>query len=289
MRIIDCIMRHTRIKSSQFFVLSLLYNRIHKETACITQHLRIRQFCLSNFYDDITKLLGCRLSNTLSLERRTDITIIQIRTEGFLQTVNHMRHQILILPLMLKFTLTVTILAVSIIKHHYPARSYLNRFHLIYNILGFHTIGTNILNRTGTYFTRNNTQIFNSMIAMLYGISYHIIKHLTTTTGKEYPIRIAQSIIPLCSCQSLVVKNLNTHNSRMEHCTSIITGQQEIATTAQNEQWLICLCQQAHYLSGFLYRFILQKSAAFSINPECIVSQKAIVTNILHIWLNYYY
>ena len=205
MRIIDCIMRHTRIKSSQFFVLSLLYNRIHKETACITQHLRIRQFCLSNFYDDIPKLLGCRLSNTLSLERRTDITIIQIRTEGLLQTVNHMRHQILILPLMLKFTLTVTILAVSIIKHHYSARSNLNRFHLIYNILSFHTIGTDILNRTGTYFTRNNTQIFSSMIAMLYGISYHIIKHLTTTTGKEYPIRIAQSIIPLCSCQSLVV------------------------------------------------------------------------------------
>ena len=64
--------------------------------------------------------------------------------------------------------------------------------------------------------------------------------------------------------------------------TSIPAGQQEIATTAQNEQWLICLCQQAHYLSGFLYRFILQKSAAFSINPECIVSQKAIVTNIIY-------
>ena len=168
-----------------------------------------------------------------------------------------MRHQILILPLMLKFTLTVTILAVGIIKHHYFTRSYLYRFHLIYNILGFHTIGTDILNCTGTYFTRNNTQILGSMITMLYGISYHIIKHLATTTGKEYPIRIAQSIIPLCSCQSFVVKNLNTHNSRMEHCARIITGQQKIAATTQNEQWLICLCQQAHYLSGFLNRFIL--------------------------------
>ena len=33
MRIIDCIMRHTRIKSSQFFVLSLLYNMTGKVTA----------------------------------------------------------------------------------------------------------------------------------------------------------------------------------------------------------------------------------------------------------------
>ena len=70
----------------------------------------------------------------------------------------------------------------------------------------------------------------------------------------------------------------------MEYCTCIITGQQEIATTAQNEQWLICLCQQAHYLSGFLNRFILQKSAAFGIDAKRIVSQKAVVTNILHIW-----
>ena len=200
-----------------------------------------------------------------------------------------MRHQILILPLMLKFTLAVAILTVGIIKHHYPARSYLNSFHLIYNILGFHSIGTNILNRTGTYFTRNNTQILSSMIAMLYGISHHIIKHLATATGKEDPIRVAQCIIPLCSCQSLVVKNLNTHNSRMEHCARIITGQQEIAATTQNEQWLICLCQQANNLSGFFYRSILQKSAAFSIDSECIVSQKAIITNIFHIWLNFYY
>ena len=74
----------------------------------------------------------------------------------------------------------------------------------------------------------------------------------------------------------------------MEHCTCIITGQQKIAATTQNEQWLICLCQQANNLSGFFYRSILQKSAAFSIDSERIVSQKAIVTNIFHIWLNYY-
>ncbi len=43
----------------------------------------------------------------------------------------------------------------------------------------------------------------------------------------------------------------------MEYCTCIITGQQEIAAATQNEQWLISLCQQAHYLSGFLNRFIL--------------------------------
>ena len=75
----------------------------------------------------------------------------------------------------------------------------------------------------------------------------------------------------------------------MEHRTCIITGQQEIAATTQNEQRLICLCQQAHNLPGFLNRFILQKPAAFGINAKRIVSQKAIVTNILHIWLNYYY
>ena len=31
------------------------------------------------------------------------------------------------------------------------------------------------------------------------------LKTVILDTGKEYPIRIAQSIIPLCSCQSLVV------------------------------------------------------------------------------------
>ena len=56
---------HIRMLGSKLLIFLACDDGIHKETAGIPHHLRIRQFGISDVYDDVAHLLGGRLCDTL--------------------------------------------------------------------------------------------------------------------------------------------------------------------------------------------------------------------------------
>lgn len=143
--LIHCVVGHSWILGSKFLILASGHNGVHEEAARIAFRLRVGKFGIAYLYYHIAQLAGIRLHDTFLLQRSPDISIIQARTEDFEQTIHHMGDKKPILPLMLEPTLTVSILAVSITESHQLTRSYLHRLHLIYNILGFDSIRSDVL------------------------------------------------------------------------------------------------------------------------------------------------
>ena len=165
-----------------------------------------------------------------------------------------MGNQILILPLVLELALAIAVVAILVIEHHYPARSNLHDFHLIYNILRFHAIGSDVLHGTRSHFARNDAQVLGTMIAMLHGVSHHIVEHLATAATQEHKLRIQQGIIMLCCGQFAITKHLNSHDGRMEHRALVIACKQEITAATQDEQRLISISKPSHNLLRLFYR-----------------------------------
>ena len=195
------------ILRSQLLILCLLHDRIHEEAARIALHLRVWQLGVANLDDDVTKLLGCRILDMLGSQGCTDIAVIQIRHKAPGKSIDDMGNQILILPLVLEPALAIAVVAILVIEHHYPARSNLHGFHLIYNILRFHAIGSDVLHGTRSHFARDNAQVLGTMIAMLHGVSHHIVEHLATAATQEHELRIQQGIIMLSSSQFAFAKH----------------------------------------------------------------------------------
>ena len=246
-------MRHSRIQRSQFLILCLLHDRIHEETARIALHLRIRQFGITNLDDDITELLSSRIPDFLCSQRSTDVAIIQIRHKVLAQAIDDMSNQILVLPFMLEPALSIAILAVLIIENHQLSGSNLNSFHLIYNILCLHTVGTDVLDSARSHFARDDTEVLCTMIAMFYCVCHHVIKHLTATAVQENKVGIFQ-ILTLSSSQGFIIQHLDALDGRMNHRTLVIACKQEVTATTQNEQRLIGSSKPSHNLLRLFYR-----------------------------------
>ena len=64
---INGVVRHQGILGSQRLVFGTADNWIHKETASITLHLRVRKLGITDVYNDLTQLLGCRFNYALTL------------------------------------------------------------------------------------------------------------------------------------------------------------------------------------------------------------------------------
>ena len=154
MSVIHRIVRHVRILCEQCFKLHFRYNRIHKETACIAQYFRIRQLGLPDGNNDPAYILQIYLTS-LFLQFRTDISIFQMEDRMLFQPIGYESHCIFSFQFLFEDTFPICITA---FLPHEPAffsgfqskRIYRNN-----QILGFHTIGTDILYGRCPDFTGN--------------------------------------------------------------------------------------------------------------------------------------
>ena len=109
MLIIHLIMGHTLILLSQMLIGLTAHDGVHKETPSIACHFRVRQFRFANLDNGIPHLLRCRLVDTLPLQFRTDITVVQMGLESLFQHIGDCRDQIFVFPFILKPALTIAI------------------------------------------------------------------------------------------------------------------------------------------------------------------------------------
>ena len=154
---------------------------------------------------------------------------------------------------MLEPALTIAVLAVLVVENHHFSGSNLHSFHLIYNILRFHAVGSDVLDRARSHFSRNDTEVLCTMIAMLYSVCHHVIKHFTTAAVQENKVGIFQ-ILTLSNSQGFIIQHLDALDGRMDHRTLVIACEQEVTATTQNEQRLIGSSKPSHNLLRLFYR-----------------------------------
>ena len=139
------------------------------------------------------------------------------------------------------------------------------------HILGLHAVSANVLHGTRTHLSRNGGQVFQSMIAMGYGIGNHFVKDLSTATTKIYmlPIRVK--------------RRLNALNGGVEHGALVILGEQKITASTDNQQRFILRGKGMNHPHDLLHGIKLQKPSASGVYSKGVVLQKTIVTQVSHV------
>ena len=136
------------------------------------------------------------------------------------ESVDDVRHNEAILPILLEAALPIAILALLALYRHTMAGCYLHRFHTLYQILCLNAIGTNVLDGTCTHLTRDEREVLGTIPATLHTECDEVVPCLTAAHAH-------QDIILFYSHE------FHTLNGRMQHRAVKVGSQQQIAATAQ--------------------------------------------------------
>ena len=167
----------------QLLVSLAVHDGVHKETARIAHHLRVRQLRLTNRDDRIPQLLGRRVTKASPPQFLMDITIVETRRKFLLQHIGHRSDQIFVLPVFLKPTLTIGILAGSIADGTHLACCDFHRIQFEQHVLHLDTIGTDILHSRSTHIARYQREVFHAIETVTDAQGDHIVPHLATATA----------------------------------------------------------------------------------------------------------
>ena len=267
-------MRHTLVLCCKALVHVAVHHGIHEEAACIAHNLRVGQLCLTYLDDGLAQLFGSRSCYTLALERMADVAVVEVGSEGAREAVGDMRNEILVFPFVLESALTISILAVGIEQTHHIARSYLYRLHIEYQVLGFGTIRTYVLNGTGSHFARNEREVFGSVPSVCHALSHDIVPCHARAVAYEHVVGIPSASVS--HYHSLVAYG------RMNHNAFEVAGEKQVAALADDDERHVSMGEDARYLTSLVYCVKLKKATASSLNAERIVRQKAAIEYVLH-------
>ena len=269
---IHLIMRHIWIEGCKFLIPVLRHDRIHKETTRITCFLRIRKFGLADFNDGVAQLLGRWFLDSLSRQFNTDISIVEMGTEGLRQTVCHSRYQEAVLPVFLESALPITVFEFLITPDMGLARSNLDHPHTQYQVLGLNTISTDILNGRSADITRDQREVFHTIVTSLNTGGYHIVPRLTTTTSHPYTTKVI--------FLKLIALDTRTHDNTIK-----IFCQQQITATTYYNKGHLRLPQDLSHIQSFKVVFKLQITTTLDINTKCVMRLQTIIPKILHLFI----
>ena len=107
---------------------------------------------------------------------------------------------------MLELTLSVAISTISILEMVHLTSGDLHRLDLIYQVFGFSTVCSDILDSTGTALTRDYREVFCTIELMSNTVVYKVIPYVSRST--TYP---------------LVIETLDKRDARMDYGTLVIT------------------------------------------------------------------
>ena len=253
-------MRHAFIQGSELLVLLTAHDGVHKEAARIARHLRIRQLRISDIDDGVSHLHGRRLADSLPFKFGTDITIDKMGREFAEELIFDSRDEITVLPVMFETAVTIAIVTRFLVDDHSLARSNLYGINLADKRLHFCAIGTNILNGTRTYVTRNQRKVFQTKEAIRQTLLHDVIPCLAAPATH------------------LVAVKSDTLDSRVHHDTIKVFCQQQIATATYYYIRGRHLTQDGSDLLSLLGSLILKETGTTGINTKRIVSQQTIIS-----------
>ena len=178
------IMWHIGIGGQQLLELLTLYDGIHEKAACIARDLGVRELGIADVDDDLTQLGSCRRLDASAVQLATDIAILGRLTALVAgQLVDDMRDEVFVLPLVLETAVAVPILAFLASEDAQATRTYLHGLDRHYKVLDLGTIGTDILDGTGTHHTRNERQVFSTIKPVANTPGNDLVPRFTTTTA----------------------------------------------------------------------------------------------------------
>ena len=178
------IMWHIGIGGQQLLKLLTLYHGIHEEAARIARDLGVRELGIADVDDYLTELGGCGCLDASAIQLATDIAILgRLAALVAGQAVDDMGDEVFVLPLVLETAVAVAILALLASEDAQATGTYLDGLDSLYQVLDLGTIGTDILDGTGTHLTRNERQVFSTKELMTNAPGNELVPRFTTTTA----------------------------------------------------------------------------------------------------------
>ena len=268
MVIIHHIVGHIGIIRTELVILRLLHDGIHKETAGISLFLGVGQLRVTDADDAVTQLLRRGILNSFLAQLLTDIPVVEVRCERFLQTVSHMGDQETVFPVVLKPALSIMVVAFLIRKPMDESGLDLHGLYLIYYILNLRAIGTNVLHSRGTHLSGYQTEVLSPIPLVFHAQGNDIIPRLSRSAAQQDT--------------AIHEMTLYTLDGHMQHSTLKILRQQEVTATAQQQQRTVFLRQGGYHALDLLHRIEVDKTATLHIDAEGIPAEQTIVTDISH-------
>ena len=186
---------HFVVASCQFLVFLFIHYRVHKEATCISLNLRVGEFLVAYFDDGISELLSCRRSYSFLLKLCAYISVVEMRSKGGTQTIGNMSNQIFILPLMLKYALAISVVAVGCRDSNHLACSNFYSFDTFNHILSFGSIGSDVLYRTCSHFAWYQRKVFHAVEPFACSKCHNIVKHQSCPTSYAHTIIVGAHTI----------------------------------------------------------------------------------------------
>ena len=177
------------------------------------------------------------------------------------------RDEITVLPVMFETAVTIAIVTRFLADDHSLARSNLYGINLTDKRLHLCAIGTNILNGTRTYVTRNQRKVFQTKEAIRQTLLHDVIPRLAAPATH------------------LVAVKSDTLDSRVHHDAIKVFCQQQIATATYYNIWRRHLTQDGSDLLSLLSSLILKETATLGVNAKCVLFFQTIILKILHFLL----
>ena len=167
--------------------------------------------------------------NAFALQLGLDVTIIQMRRIGTIELQFNRNNHIFIFPFILKFTIAVSVLTISIGKGHLMTCGYFYGSDGLDKVLYLTTISTNILHCSCSNGARNEGKIFQSVSFLLYASRHQIVPCYPTTR--------------LYSSNTISYFNINELNSRVQNGPLKIFRKQQVTPLSQWHERFILWCQ----------------------------------------------
>ena len=257
-------MGHSGIIGCQPFIFPAAHNGIHKETPRIAFETRIGQLGIADVDDGLAQLLGGQLfcfrtlSDTHLGQFFPDVAIVELGLEPERKPIGDVRDKEMVAPVLFETALPITIAAFLVGEQMQVARGYLNRFHLHNKVFGLHPVGSDVLNGRCTNVTRYQAQVLGTIPPAAHRKVNDIVPSLTATASQQH-----MTVVGL-AC-------LGSHDSRMNHRTGEIFGEQQVAAAAQKQQGGILSAECRQHFDGLVDRREFQKPAAPCFNAERVV------------------
>ena len=168
---------------------------------------------------------------------------------------------------MFETAVTIAIVTRFLVDDHSLARSNLYGINLADKRLHFCAIGTNILNGTRTYVTRNQRKVFQTKEAIRQTLLHDVIPCLAAPATH------------------LVAVKSDTLDSRVHHGAIKVFCQQQIATATYYYIRGRHLTQDGSDLLSLLGSLILKETATLGVDAKCVMFFQTIILKILHFLL----
>ena len=165
---------------------------------------------------------------------------------------------------MLEAALAIPILAVSSKDFDHVARGYLYSLDAHDDVLGLGSVGSDVLHGRGSHLAGDERQVFGAVPSVVYGIGHHIVE------GGSCPALYIYGLAIGVFGYHLHIKPRFGSNDR----GGIVGSEQQIATLADNQQWIVGSGELAADGLGLIYAGIFEVATTARIDTTGSVRQE---------------